>query len=83
MANKENNEKTSEETIELSVDDLEEASGGVIVETEDGRYLTMDEFNGRTYYVGNDLGFARQVAKDCDVSARVMTESEYERRSQG
>lgn len=82
MAN-EHDKKKPEDTVELSVDDLEEASGGVIVETEDGRYLTMDEFNGRTYYVGNDLGFARQVAKDCDVSARVMTESEYERRSQG
>ena len=51
MANKENNEKTSEETIELSVDDLEEASGGVIVDLGDGRYTTTDEFNGHTYYI--------------------------------
>ena len=82
MAN-ESNEKKAEGKVELSLDELEGAADGVILETEDGRYVTMDEFNGRTYYVGNDLGFARQVAKDCDVSARVMTESEYERRSQG
>ena len=36
MAN-EHDKKKPEDTVELSVDDLEEASGGVIVETEDGR----------------------------------------------
>ena len=77
MANKENNEKTSEETIELSVDDLEEASGGVIVDLGDGRYTTTDEFNGHTYYIGDNLGRAREVATTHDISTRVMTESEY------
>ena len=81
MANKENNEKTSEETIELSVDDLEEASGGVIVDLGDGRYTTTDEFNGHTYYIGDTLGRAREVATTHDISTRVMTESEYVKRT--
>ena len=81
MANKENNEKTSEETIELSVDDLEGASGGVIVDLGDGRYTTTDEFNGHTYYIGESLGRAREVATTHDISTRVMTESEYVKRT--
>ena len=45
MAN-ESNEKKAEGNVELSLDELEGAAGGGILETEDGRYVTMDEFNG-------------------------------------
>lgn len=48
MAN-ESNEKKAEGKVELSLDELEGAAGGVILETEDGRYVTMDEFNGYFY----------------------------------
>ena len=62
-----NNEKKPEGSVELSVDDLEEASGGVILETEDGRYITKNEFNGSTYYIGDNLGRAKEVAMEHDI----------------
>ena len=43
---KQDDEKKAEGNVELSLDELEGAAGGVILETEDGRYVTMDEFNG-------------------------------------
>ena len=105
MANKENNEKTSEETIELSVDDLEEASGGVIVDLGDGRYKVahiialgvIGRFEypiGRiacaafasyavvAFHIVNHKSWrAREVATTHDISTRVMTESEYVKRT--
>lgn len=81
MTNKENNEKTSEDKVELSVDELEDAAGGVIIDIGDGRYKTKDEFNGDVYYIGGSLGRAQEVAEQVDVSTRVMTKSEYERRT--
>lgn len=81
MTNKENNEKTSEDKVELSVDELEDAAGGVIIDIGDGRYKTKDEFNGDVYYIGGSLGRAHEVAEQVDVSTRVMTQSEYERRT--
>ena len=81
MTNKENNEKTSEGKVELSVDELEDAAGGVIIDIGDGRYKTKDEFNGDVYYIGGSLGRAQEVAEQVDVSTRVMTKSEYERRT--
>ena len=71
---------TEKENIELSVDDLEGAAGGLILTTEDGRYITKDEFNGSISYIGYSLEQAREAAIRRDLSTRVMTKSEYERR---
>ena len=76
-----NNEKKPEDTVELSVDDLEEVSGGFVIETDDGRYVTKDEINGEIYYIGDSLDRAREVAMERDISTMVMAQSEYERRS--
>ena len=78
---KQNDEKKAEGSVELSLDDLEGAAGGVILDTGDGRYVTKDEFNGRVYYIGESLERAREVAGQHDISTRVMTKSEYERRT--
>ena len=77
----EHDEKKTEGTVELSVGDLEEVSGGFVIETDDGRYVTKDEINGEIYYIGDSLDRAREVAMERDISTMVMAQSEYERRS--
>ena len=78
---KQDDEKKAEGSTELSLDELEGAAGGVIVDNQAGRYVTRDEFNGDIYYIGDSLADARETAERVGVSTMVMTKSEYERRT--
>ena len=72
MAN-EHDEKKPEDTIELSLDDLEEAAGGFILNSGDGRYSVLDKPDGKKYYWGRSLERAKDVARAANVSTTVLT----------
>ena len=83
MAN-EYDEKKPEGTNELSVDDLEEASGGYVVDmgssVGDGRYRSVDDFSGLSYAFSDNLEIVQRDAKSRGFFTDVITTEEYQRR---
>ena len=75
---------TEKENIELSVDDLEEASGGYVVDmgssVGDGRYRSVDDFSGLSYAFSDDLEIVQRDAKSRGFFTDVITTEEYQRR---
>ena len=63
MANEYDEMKPEDASVELSVDDLEEAAGGFILDSGNGRYSVMDKPDGKKYYWDRSLERAKDVAR--------------------
>ena len=76
-----NNKKKSEDSVELSVDELEEASGGYVLDTKarDGfRYVVVDDRMGKKITTPlHDLNQAKGIARHSHVSDEVITKAQY------
>ena len=77
-------EKKNNETIELDIEQLEEASGGYVVDmgssVGDGRYRSVDDFSGLSYAFSDDLEIVQRDAKSRGFFTDVITTEEYQRR---
>ena len=79
----EHDEKKPEDTIELNVDDLEEASGGYVLDR--GRnikdsfpYVVVDDKTGEKSCYNNILGKAQETAKANGFSTEVINQAQYD-----
>ena len=68
-----NDKKAPEGKAELSLDDLEGAAGGFILDAGNGRYLTVDKPGGTALYRGRSLERAEDAARAANVSTTVLT----------
>ena len=84
MENEYDEKNTEEASVELSLDDLEEASGGYVVDmgssVGDGRYRSVDDFSGLSYTFSDNLEIVQRDAKSRGFFTDVITTEEYQRR---
>ena len=75
--------KVEDASVELSVDDLEEASGGYVLYEENCPdsfpYSVVDDKTGEKSCYNNILGNAQETAKANGFSTEVINQAQYDR----